>query len=91
MLTPKRNEYHIRLIQLPATIYGAVVLLSDDTYDVFINSTIPKALQEKALEHEIAHIDSGHLYNDIDTVVFMEHEASCAAISGARFRPVNLA
>ena len=79
MRTPRGNEYNLRLIQLPLTIYGIVVLLNDDTYDVFINSAISSDMQEKALLHEITHIDSGHLYNDVDTVVFMEQEASTKA------------
>lgn len=76
MLTPKGKEYSVRLVELPASIRGAVVLLDDDTFDIFINSAIPRALQEEALAHEIAHIDRDHLYNDIATVKHMEREAT---------------
>lgn len=76
MRTPNGNEYNIKLVRMPPTVRGAVVLLCDDTYDIFINCADPTSVQENTLEHEIAHIDRGHLYNDIDPVVCMEREAS---------------
>lgn len=75
MTTPGGNDYNLRIVALPLTVLGAVVLLDDGTYDIFLNAQIGEDMQKKALEHEIRHIDGGHLYNDILTADQMELEA----------------
>lgn len=75
MTTPGGNIYNLRFVVLPLRVFGAVVLLEDDTFDVFLNAAVSEEMQQKALSHEIAHIDNGHLYNDIYTVADLEREA----------------
>lgn len=74
-LTPKGNEYSVHPINFPPSVLAAVVALEDGTYDVFINDALSPALRQKALEHELRHIDNGHLQNDIYTIDEMEREA----------------
>jgi len=73
--TPGGNDYNLRLIRFPATIYGATVLLDDGTYDVFINELLCDEARRKTLHHEIEHIDRGHLYDDCRSIITLEHEA----------------
>ena len=75
MRTPGGNDYNLRLIRFPATIYGATVLLDDGTYDVFINELLCDEARRKTLHHEIEHIDRGHLYDDCRSIITMECEA----------------
>lgn len=76
MRTPHGNDYTLRLVRLPATIYGAAVLLDDGTYDVFINNLLSEEAQQRALSHELEHIDREHLYDDLRSVSVMEAEAN---------------
>lgn len=74
-LTPKGNEYAVHPINFPPSVLAAVVALGDGTFDIFINDALTPALRQKALEHEIRHIDAGHLHNDVYTIEEMEREA----------------
>ena len=74
-LTPKGNEYAVHPINFPPSVLAAVVALGDGTFDIFINDALSPDLRRKALEHEIRHIDAGHMYNDIYTIEEMEREA----------------
>lgn len=74
-LTPRGNEYSVHPINFPPCVLAAVVALEDGTYDVFINDALSPALRQKALEHELRHIDNDHLQNDIYTIQEMEREA----------------
>ena len=73
--TPKGNEYAVHLINFPPSVLAAVVALADGTFDIFINDALSPQLRKQALEHEIRHIDAGHLYNDVYTIEEMEREA----------------
>ena len=73
--TPKGNEYAVHPINFPPSVLAAVVALGDGTFDIFINDALTPQLRKQALEHEIRHIDGGHLYNDIYTIAEMEREA----------------
>lgn len=75
MRTPRGNEYNLRLVRLPATIYGATVLLDDGTYDIFLNELLCDEARQHTLDHEIEHIDRDHLYDDCRSVASMECEA----------------
>ena len=76
MTTPGGNDYTIKLIDLPCRIGGVCVLLSDGSFDVFINQRLPDAAQKKVLAHEMRHMDNGDLYDEITPVEEMERAAS---------------
>jgi hypothetical protein len=73
--TPGGNRFNLRMVRFPLTVLGAVVLLDDGSYDVFLNSCMTVEIQQKALEHEMRHIDKDHFYNDVLTVAALEAEA----------------
>lgn len=74
-LTPGGNEYAVHPINFPPSVLAAVVALGDGTFDIFINDALSPELRQKALEHELRHIDNGHLQNDVYTIEEMEREA----------------
>ncbi len=64
----------VRIIPLPDTVPAVVLPNDDGTFDIYINAALPEALQEKALRHELQHINLDHLYNS-DPVWINEREA----------------
>ena len=70
--------YAVHVVNLPCTVLAAVAATDSDAYHVFINDALMPALRQKALEHELRHIDAGHLYNDVLTVSDMEREAAAS-------------
>lgn len=76
MRTPGGNDYIVHMIDLPLHIYGSCVLLEDGTYDVYINQLQSDSVQRNALAHEIRHMDSGDLQDDITPVEDMERAAN---------------
>lgn len=75
-LTPGGNQYAVYVVNFPCTVLAAVAATDSDTYHVFINDALSPDLRQKALEHELRHIDGGHLYNDVLTIREMEEAAS---------------
>lgn len=45
-----------------STVYGITVLDAEGDYNVYINSNLSPEKKQKALEHELRHIQCGHLY-----------------------------
>ena len=64
----------IRIIPLPETVPAVVLPNDDGTFDIYINAILPEELQDKALRHELQHINLDHLYNN-DPVWLNEREA----------------
>lgn len=64
----------VRHIQLPGTVRAVTLPNNDGTFDIYINSTLPEELQQKALDHELKHIRKDHFYNS-DPVWLNEKEA----------------
>ena len=54
----------IRLVPLPSLCRAVTIPNTDATFDVYINSTLPEELQQKAMEHELNHIRLNHFYDD---------------------------
>lgn len=75
-LTPGGNWYAVHVVDLPCTVLAAVASTDSDTYHVFLNDRLSPALRRKALDHELRHIDGGHLQNDVLTIDEMETAAS---------------
>lgn len=65
----------IRIILLPESVRAVTLPNDDGTFDIYINSALPEELQQKALRHELAHIQKDHFYND-DPVWLNESEAN---------------
>jgi hypothetical protein len=53
-------DVFVRLVPLPAGAQALVLPNDDLTYDVYVNSNICRAKQEKALDHELKHIKKDH-------------------------------
>lgn len=68
------SNIFVRMIALPNTVQAVVLPNDDGTFDIYLNSNLPEAIQIKALEHELEHIRQDHLYND-DPVGKNEQEA----------------
>lgn len=59
---------------LPDSVRAVTLPNDDGTFDIYINSRLPQELQERALSHELGHIQKDHFYND-DPVWINEEEA----------------
>ena len=68
------NDYFVRFVSLPQLVRACTIPNSDGTFDIYINSSLPEELQEKALQHELRHIKQNHFYNS-DPVAKNEREA----------------
>ena len=75
-LTPQGNQYVVHVVNFPGSVQAAVAATDSDTYHVFINDCLSPALRQQALDHELRHIDEGHLFNDVLTIEEMESAAS---------------
>ena len=64
----------VRLIPLPIAVRAVTLPNNDGTFDIYVNADLPEELQNKALEHELEHINRDHFYND-DPVWLNEQEA----------------
>lgn len=65
----------VRYLRFPSDRVRAVTIPNDDgTFDIYINSRLPEELQQKALDHELKHIQKDHFYNE-DPVWVNEEEA----------------
>ena len=73
MYTP---VYYIHYVPLPTCVNGATVPNDDGTFDVYINAVLPEERQWEALRHEVKHLTSDHLYDDISPVKKLEQDAS---------------
>lgn len=60
-------DYCIRFIDLPVKIKG-ITVLSSDFYNVYINARLSYAEQQKAIHHELTHINRDDFYSDADIV-----------------------
>lgn len=89
-LTPAGNWYIVHVVALPASVLAAVASSEDDIYHVFINDCLSPALRQQALEHELRHIDEGHLFNDTLTIEQMEQEADGLAVPNPPVRTIPL-
>lgn len=71
------------MANLPHSVLAAVAATDSDFYHVFINDCLSPELRRRALEHELRHIDEGHLQNDVKPIEQMEREASEQSLPAA--------
>lgn len=68
------SNIFIRFVPLPEAV-RAVTLPNDDcTFDIYVNANLPDELKQRAIDHELEHIQRDHFYND-DPVWVNENEA----------------
>lgn len=68
------SNIFVRTIALPEAVHAVTIPNDDCTFDIYINANLPQELQERALKHELEHIQRDHFYND-DPVWVNEEEA----------------
>ena len=61
-------DYFMRLMDFPKEVnrVGFVLLNSDGTYSVYLNSRASEAQKRKAMRHEYDHMANDDLYGDKD-------------------------
>lgn len=55
----------IKLLNLPCSIRGFAIK-NNDVYTIVLNARLNNEQNQKTLEHELKHISSGHLDNEIN-------------------------
>lgn len=68
------NEKIIRKLKLPPHVYAVTVKDDNDDYNIYLNSDCSPETQEKALRHELIHVDCDHFYKET-TIKEKEAEA----------------
>ena len=59
------DEYYIRRVPFPNRSVRAATFPNDDgSFDIYLNTLLTEAEQQRALEHELRHIRLGHFYSD---------------------------
>lgn len=71
-------DFFIHFVKFPTNEQAACVTVNrDGTYTILVNQEVSESRQRKAIQHELKHIEDGHLYlNDIevDRIELMTHE-----------------
>jgi len=70
-------DIFVRYINLPSTVRGVTIPNEDDTFNIYINSTLCIEKQKKALNHELEHIKRNHFYDE-EPVIKNEIQAELA-------------
>lgn len=62
------RDFFVRVVDFPKGVnrVGFVLLNSDGTYSVYINSRASKHAQRKAMRHEFNHMANDDMYGDRD-------------------------
>lgn len=58
------NDIIIRLVDLDPEVRGFVRPDCNGDYNIYINSSLCLEAQRATLEHELEHIQKGHVYSD---------------------------
>lgn len=56
------GEIIIRYVNMPLSVKAYTLTDSNDDYNIYINSKLGIAEQEKAKHHELSHINKNHFY-----------------------------
>lgn len=59
------SDYTVRLVDLPPSIGGMVTPNDDVTFNIYINARLAIDQQQKAMKHELEHIERDDFYNDL--------------------------
>lgn len=66
---------YIRGVELPLTVKGITVTDADGNYNVYINLLLSEEARDRAVKHELVHIEKQHFEN-YDPVIVNELEAN---------------
>ena len=69
-------DVNCRVINLPSKIRAVTLPNNDDSYDVYVNSSLSDEGQKIAFEHELIHIRNDHFYKYDTDVASCEDEAN---------------
>lgn len=58
-----RDDVIVRYIDLPTRVNAVTLPDCDGYYNVYINACLSCEAQKEAYEHELYHIEHGHIYN----------------------------
>lgn len=61
----------LRKIKLPSTVRGFVILDNESDYNIYLNASNSVYVDQKALQHEIEHIENDDFYS-LDDVIELE-------------------
>lgn len=70
------EDYIIRIVPLPCHVGGFTMVDENGDYNIYLNSCLSQDRRIQAYDHEVAHIESGHFYDDTKTVETKEREAN---------------
>ena len=70
-----REDYFVRLVDLPPGVKGLVTPNTDGTYSVYLNARYDEVTQRQTLEHELRHIAQDHFARDGEELHTLEAEA----------------
>ncbi len=59
------EDVFVRFIRLPSTVYGVTVRDENGDYNVYINENLSAPARDRALKHEMKHIERGDFYSEI--------------------------
>ena len=59
----------LRKTKLPAGIFGLTIKDPAGDYNVYLADWLPPDLERETIQHELAHIDNGHLESDLPVEV----------------------
>lgn len=74
------TDYFVRLVPLPRAVEGVTIPNDDGTFDIYINSVLPKQKQDAALQHELRHLKADHFYREMP-IERMERQADGESIN----------
>lgn len=60
------DNYTVRLLDLPYTVKAVTAMDEDGYYNIYINSKLSKETQQKAVQHELAHVQMNDFYSSAD-------------------------
>ena len=58
------NDVILRYKEMPLSVEAFTVTDENDDYNIYINSSLCYSTQEKAKQHELAHIQQNHFYSN---------------------------
>lgn len=73
------GEIIIRYVGLPPAIKAYTLTDANDDYNIYVNSALNSIEQQKAVDHEVQHINAGHFYRT-SSVALDEAEAEQPAV-----------
>ena len=58
-----RDDIIVRYLSFKSTVNAVTVIDEDGNYNVYNNDRLSYEAQQEAYEHELYHIEHGHIYN----------------------------